>query len=257
VQITDRLPNKEGKMAEVGSFAPNRYNGSMSLPIRVAPSLLACDFTRLGAEMARAETAGADWHHVDVMDGHFVPNLSIGLPVVESIKKVSKLPLDVHLMIEQPGEWAERYAAAGADILTFHYEACTANFTATLAAFQATGCRVGVSINGGTEPEPLRPYLDQIDMVLVMSVYAGFGGQKFIPECLGRIEKLRSWGFKGDIQVDGGITDQTVGRCTKAGANVFVAGTYLYRADSLAEAMHRLRAAGEAGRVAENDANAS
>lgn len=232
------------------------YNAVMSLPIRIAPSLLACDFTRLGAEMARAEAAGAEWHHVDVMDGHFVPNLSIGLPVVESIKKVTKLPLDVHLMIEQPGEWAQRYADAGADILTFHYEACAANFEATLAQYKATGCRVGVSINGGTEPEPLRPYLDQIDMVLVMSIYAGFGGQKFMPECLGRIEKLRSWGFKGDIQVDGGITDETIGPCTKAGANVFVAGTYLFKADSMASAMGRLRAAAAAAQQPDNNATA-
>jgi len=205
--------------------------------------------------MARAEAAGAEWHHVDVMDGHFVPNLSIGLPVVESIKKVTKLPLDVHLMIEQPGEWADRYAAAGADILTFHYEAAASNFEATLTQFRSTGCRVGVSINGGTEPEPLRPFLDQIDMVLVMSIYAGFGGQKFMPECIARIEKLRSWGFKGDIQVDGGITDQTIGACSKAGANVFVAGTYLFKADSLPDAIGRLRDAADVGANPENDAS--
>jgi ribulose-phosphate 3-epimerase len=228
----------------------------MSLPIRIAPSLLACDFTRLGEEMARVEAAGAEWHHVDVMDGHFVPNLSIGLPVVESMKKVAKLPLDVHLMIEKPGEWAEHYAKAGADILTFHYEAAESNFEATLAQYRATGCRVGVSINGGTEPEPLRPYLDQIDMVLVMSIYAGFGGQKFMPECLERIKKLRVWGFKGDIQVDGGVTDVTIGGCTAAGANVFVAGTYLFKAESMADAMGRLRAAGAVGRASENDASA-
>jgi ribulose-phosphate 3-epimerase len=224
----------------------------MSLPVRIAPSLLACDFTRLGEELARAEVAGAEWHHVDVMDGHFVPNLSIGLPVVASIRKVSKLPLDVHLMIEQPGEWADRYAAAGADILTFHYEAAAANFEATLERFRATGCRVGVAINGGSEPVPLRPYLDRIDMVLVMAVHAGFGGQEFMPECVGRLRKLRSWGFQGDIQVDGGITDKTVGACSAAGANVFVAGTYLYKADSMADAMGRLRNAAAVGEGHEN-----
>ena len=229
----------------------------MSLPIRIAPSLLACDFTRLGVEMARVEAAGGDWHHVDVMDGHFVPNLSIGLPVVEAMKKVAKLPLDVHLMIEQPGQWAERYAEAGAAILTFHYEAAASNFEATLEQYRATGCCVGVSINGGTDPETLRPYLDQIDMVLVMSIYAGFGGQKFMPECLERIKKLRSWGFKGDIQVDGGITDATIGACAAAGANVFVAGTYLFRAPLMSEAITQLRAAAAAGNANEADVSVS
>ena len=212
----------------------------MQLPIRVAPSLLASDFTNLKSELARAEAAGADWHHVDVMDGHFVPNLSIGPPVVQSIKKVSGIPLDVHLMIENPGEWADIYAKAGADILSFHYEAAADNFEATLNQFKDTGCKVGVALNPPCGVEVLKPYLKDIDMVLIMSVNAGFGGQSFMPEVLSKVSQLREWGYDGDIQIDGGISDKTIGPCLAAGANVFVAGSYLYGADSMPEALQEL-----------------
>jgi len=212
----------------------------MQLPIRIAPSLLASDFTNLKSELARAEAAGADWHHVDVMDGHFVPNLSIGPPVVQSIKKVSGIPLDVHLMIENPGEWADIYAKAGADILSFHYEAAAENFEATLNQFKDTGCKVGVALNPPCAAEVLKPYLKDIDMVLVMSVNAGFGGQSFMPEVLSKVSQLRDWGYDGDIQIDGGISDKTIGPCLAAGANVFVAGSYLYGADSMPEALQEL-----------------
>jgi ribulose-phosphate 3-epimerase len=212
----------------------------MQLPIRVAPSLLASDFTNLKSELARAEAAGADWHHVDVMDGHFVPNLSIGPPVVQSIKKVSGIPLDVHLMIENPGEWADIYAKAGADILSFHYEAAADNFEATLNQFKDTGCKVGVALNPPCGVEVLKPYLKDIDMVLIMSVNAGFGGQSFMPEVLSKVSQLREWGYDGDIQIDGGISNKTIGPCLAAGANVFVAGSYLYGADSMPEALQEL-----------------
>ena len=212
----------------------------MQLPIRIAPSLLASDFTNLKSELARAEAAGADWHHVDVMDGHFVPNLSIGPPVVQSIKKVSGIPLDVHLMIENPGEWADIYAKAGADILSFHYEAAADNFEATLNQFKDTGCKVGVALNPPCGAEVLRPYLKDIDMVLIMSVNAGFGGQSFMPEVLSKVSQLREWGYDGDIQIDGGISNKTIGPCLAAGANVFVAGSYLYGADSMPEALQEL-----------------
>ena len=212
----------------------------MLLPIRVAPSLLASDFTNLKSELARAEAAGADWHHVDVMDGHFVPNLSIGPPVVQSIKKVSGIPLDVHLMIENPGEWADIYAKAGADILSFHYEAAADNFEATLNQFKDTGCKVGVALNPPCGVEVLKPYLKDIDMVLIMSVNAGFGGQSFMPEVLSKVSQLREWGYDGDIQIDGGISNKTIGPCLAAGANVFVAGSYLYGADSMPEALQEL-----------------
>lgn len=211
-------------------------------PLRVAPSLLACDFARLGEELRRAEAAGADWHHVDVMDGHFVPNLTIGPPVIAGIKQAAARPLDVHLMIEGPAAWAARYAEAGADVLTFHYEAARADFPAALAAFRKTGCRVGVAVNPDCGVEPLRPYLADIDLVLVMSVFAGFGGQKFMPEVLPKLRRLRDWGYDGDLEVDGGVNERTALSCRAAGANVLVAGTYLFRAGDMAAALAALRA---------------
>ncbi|MDP6964059.1 MAG: ribulose-phosphate 3-epimerase, partial [Planctomycetota bacterium] len=176
----------------------------MQIPIRISPSLLAADFANLQAELKRAEDAGADWHHVDVMDGHFVPNLSIGPPVVESIKKAARIPLDVHLMIENPGEWAQIYADAGADILSFHYEAASENFESTLKQFKSTGCKVGVALNPPAAASAIKPYLAELDLVLIMSVHAGFGGQSFMPEVLSKVKQIREWGYQGDIQIDGG-----------------------------------------------------
>lgn len=222
----------------------------MRLPLRVAPSLLACDFARFGDELKRAEDAGADWHHVDVMDGHFVPNLTIGPPVIEKLRAVTRIPLDVHLMIEEPAKWARAYADAGADLLSFHLEAASEYFDETLAAFRDTGCKVGVAVNPPASIEPLLPYLDRVDLILVMSVHAGFGGQSFMPEVLTKVRQLRAAGFDGDLEMDGGITDQTVADCAAAGANVFVAGTYLYRAPDFAIALGRLRAAADTAAAA-------
>jgi ribulose-phosphate 3-epimerase len=212
-------------------------------PLRVAPSLLACDFARLGEELRRAEDAGADWHHVDVMDGHFVPNLTIGPPVIEKIRAASRIPLDVHLMIERPERWARAYADAGADVLSFHLEAAGERFEETLGAFRDTGCKVGVAVNPPAAVEPLRAHLDRLDLILVMSVHAGFGGQSFMPDVLDKTRQLRAWGFDGDLEMDGGITDRTVSACAAAGANVFVAGTYLYRAPDFGAALARMREA--------------
>jgi ribulose-phosphate 3-epimerase len=210
-------------------------------PVRIAPSLLACDFSRLEQELARAEAAGADWHHVDVMDGHFVPNLTFGPPIIKDIKRRANIPLDVHLMIENPAEWAQKYADVGADILTFHYEAAQDNFEETLAAFKATGCRVGVAVNPPCGVEPLRPHLAELDMVLVMTVHAGFGGQSFMPEALSKVRQLRDWGWTGDIQIDGGVNAQTAVLCKEAGADVLVAGSYLFGAENMAEAILPLK----------------
>jgi len=218
----------------------------VDLPLRIAPSLLSCDFARLGEELARAEDAGADWHHVDVMDGHFVPNLTLGPPVVKKIKEHARIPLDVHLMIENPADWAERYADAGADVLTFHYEAARECFEETLAAFRATGCRVGVAVNPDCGVEPLRAHLGAIDLVLVMSVHAGFGGQKFLPEVLDKVKAVRSWGFDGDLEMDGGISDATAPDCTAAGTNVLVSGSYLFGHADMAAGVRALRSSSSA-----------
>jgi len=217
-------------------------------PLRIAPSLLAADFAHMADELARAEAAGADWHHVDVMDGHFVPNLTLGPPVIRCLRQVTRLPLDVHLMIEEPWKWADRYAESGADLLTFHLEAAGPRLAETLEAFRATGRKVGVAVDPPTPVEPLRPFLDRVDLLLVMSVHAGFGGQSFMPEVLDKTRALRAWGFDGDLQMDGGITDATAAACTEAGANVLVSGTYLYRADDLPHALASLRTAAAEGR---------
>ncbi|MCH2112338.1 MAG: ribulose-phosphate 3-epimerase [Planctomycetes bacterium] len=215
----------------------------MPRPITVAPSLLASDFCSLAQELERAESAGADWHHVDVMDGHFVPNLTLGPPIVSSIKKRSQIPLDVHLMIEQPKEWAAHYAKAGADILSFHYEAAENDFEETLQTFKGTGCKVGVAVNPPCGVEPLKDYLSEIDLILVMSVHAGFGGQSFMPEVLSKVELIRSWGYEGHVQMDGGVTDETAPLCIAAGADALVAGTFLFKAEDMAAGVRSLKSA--------------
>jgi ribulose-phosphate 3-epimerase len=194
------------------------------LPVRIAPSLLSADFVRLARDVAAVEDAGADWLHVDVMDGHFVPNLTIGLPVVKALSAIARKPLDVHIMISDPVAYAERYVKAGAHVLTCHVE----TKPEALALIRKAGARAGLAVNPETDIARVRDLLPQADMILVMSVHPGFGGQKFMPEVLPKIEAVRRWGFTGDVEIDGGIAPDTIGDAAAAGANVFVAGSAIF-----------------------------
>jgi ribulose-phosphate 3-epimerase len=212
--------------------------------ILVSPSLLACDFGRLAEEVRKVEEAGADWLHVDVMDGHFVPNLTIGPAVVEAIRRAARVPLDVHLMLDHPQDYIEPFVQAGASFVTVHVEAeglrTEAVLRKTLADIRGAGAGVGISLRPRTQVEAIRPYLPLLDLVLVMTVEPGFGGQAFMPQGVPKVEQLRR-SFDKDIAVDGGINAQTAATCRKAGANVLVAGTYVFHASSYADAIHSLR----------------
>lgn len=211
----------------------------------IAPSILSADFARLGEEVRRAEEGGADWIHVDVMDGHFVPNLTIGAPVVQCLEGVTKLPLDVHLMIENPDRYLGDFASAGADYITVHEEACT-HLQRTLSHIRSLGKKAGVALNPATSEETLRYVLNDIDLVLVMSVNPGFGGQKFIPEILPKIATLRAM-FNAinrpevHISVDGGINTDTGRQVIAKGASVLVAGKSVYGASDIAQAIQDLK----------------
>ena len=216
--------------------------------MQIWPSMLAADFARLADEASLvAETA--DWLHVDVMDGHFVPNLTIGLPVVAALHKHAALPLDCHLMIADPDRWAPDYAAAGARNVTIHVEAASAPVR-TLRAIRSAGARAGLAFNPGTAVEPYAGLLPEIDLLLVMTVEPGFGGQPFLDLVLPKVRHARQLigrhGGEVWLQVDGGVTEETIGRCAEAGADVFVAGTAVFGAEEPAAAVEHLRAAAEA-----------
>ncbi len=216
------------------------------LPIRIAPSILAADFGRLAEEVGAVGAAGADWIHVDVMDGHFVPNLTIGPVVVEAVRAATSLPLDVHLMIEAPERSLEAYARAGAHRIGVHVETCP-HLHRTIAQIREAGAAPSVVLNPATPAIAIEPILDDVDQVLVMSVNPGFGGQKFIPGVLPKIEQIRRWvderGLAVEIEVDGGIGTETIGRAARAGANVFVAGTAIFGTSDYAGAIAALRGA--------------
>ena len=199
--------------------------------MQIAPSILAADFARL-ADEAAAVADVADWLHVDVMDAHFVPNLTIGLPVVEALRKHASLPLDCHLMIEDPDRWAPGYAEAGARNVTIHAEAAVSPVR-TLRAIRAAGARAGLAINPATAVEPFAHLVGEFDMMLLMTVEPGFGGQHFLDLVLPKIRRAREMvGGAGSavwLQVDGGVTEETIGRCAEAGADVFVAGSSVRR----------------------------
>ena len=210
----------------------------------VAPSILSADFGRLAEEVQAVCAAGADWIHVDVMDGHFVPNLTIGPAVVQALKRASSVPLDVHLMITEPERHIAAFAGAGADVLTVHAEACP-HLHRTLQEIRDLGVRAGVAFNPATSLDGLEHVLELADLVLVMSVNPGFGGQRFIPAVVKKIAAARraadSAGHAVDVEVDGGITAQTAATAAGAGANVLVAGTAVFRAPDYAAAIRAVR----------------
>ncbi|ANS77605.1 Ribulose-phosphate 3-epimerase [Serinicoccus hydrothermalis] len=212
--------------------------------LQISPSILAADFAHLARELQAIETA--DWAHVDVMDAHFVPNLTLGQPVVEALAKVSPVPLDCHLMIDDPDRWAPDYAEAGASSVTFHVEA-VADPVGTARAIRAAGARSAMALKPGT---PFGPYVDllpELDMVLVMTVEPGFGGQSFMEDQLAKVREVRAAvrrrGGEIWVQVDGGVAQDTIGRCAEAGADVFVAGSAVYGAENVAAAIADLRRA--------------
>ncbi|MDP9796019.1 ribulose-phosphate 3-epimerase [Catenuloplanes nepalensis] len=216
--------------------------------IIIAPSILAADFARL-AEAARAVEGAADWLHVDVMDNHFVPNLTIGLPVVTSLRRATPIPFDVHLMIEDPERWAPGYAEAGAYNVTFHAEA-TGDPVALAKTLRAAGSKAGLAIDRDTDVTPYLELLPHFDTLLIMTIKAGFGGQKFLPETLDKVRAARRHIDAGHLElrleVDGGIAADTIAAAAEAGADAFVAGTAVYGAADPAEAIRKLRALGSA-----------
>jgi len=214
------------------------------MKIKVAPSILSADFSCLDREIKRVELAGADMLHIDVMDGHFVPNITIGPVVISYIRKVTKLPLDVHLMIKQPEKFIDDFVKAGSDMIAVHIETISSlKLKAQSSKLRNKGIKFGISLNPATPLAKIKDVLKFVDFVLVMSVNPGFSGQEFIPAVIPKIEKLRSV-FKGDIAVDGGVNDKVAGRLIQAGANILASGSYIFGARDTKLAIERIRNAG-------------
>ena len=210
--------------------------------IIVAPSILAADFSRLGDEIERVEAAGADWIHCDIMDGHFVDNISFGPEIVRMVRGLTSLPLDVHLMIEHPDHYVPRFVKAGANSITVHVEPeAKHDIESTLLQIRETGCRAGLTLNPGTPFDLIEPFLDKIDLLLIMTVHPGFGGQSFRADQMHKVKRARSLIRKLDIEVDGGINADTARLSIENGANVLVAGTSIFHSEDYANAIRQLR----------------
>ena len=213
--------------------------------IKISPSILSCDFSEIGSEIEKLNNSGADLIHIDVMDGHFVPNLTFGPPVISKIRKCSKLPFDVHLMISPVEKYIQDYANAGADIITFHPEA-TDNIQRTIDVIKSCGKKVGISLNPETPSTVIENYLKEIDLILIMSVNPGFAGQKFMPEVLEKVKffrtKIENENLNIDIEIDGGIDFETAPLAIKAGANILVSGTTIFKGENnISENIKNLR----------------